>query len=156
MIKYAILVCILFIASITDIREYRIPNPLIVSGLILAVVFMIPTPSHIGWFVLSIIGLFFFGLLGIFGAGDVKLWMVIAGFLGFLPSLYIFLAAQCLLFAYALITAPQKFGLALTSPGAALDWFRMRKVSNNYYPLAPFLFIATAGWIILIITGALT
>ena len=146
--KYAVLLCILFIASITDIREYKIPNPLIVIGLISALVFM-PSLADVGWFALAVGGLFLFGMLGIFGAGDVKLWMVIAGFLGFMTSLYVFIASQFLLFFYVLITAPHKFGLSLTSPIEAFRWFKMRKINNNYYPLAPFLFTATVGWIVL-------
>lgn len=152
--KYTILLCILFAASVTDIKTFRIPNSIILTGLLFAAAFMIPHPSNLGWFLLSVAGLFLLGLTGIFGAGDVKLWMVIAGFLGFLPSLFIFLAAQCLLFFYVLVSAPEKFGLSLTSPSATIDWFRLRKVSGNYYPLAPFMFVATAGWIILVITGA--
>ena len=147
-VKYAVLLGILFIASLTDIKEYKIPNPLIGIGLISALIFM-PSLADVGWFALAVGGLFLFGMLGIFGAGDVKLWMVIAGFLGFMPSLYIFITTQFLLFFYVLITAPHKFGLSLTSPIEAWRWFKRRKINNNYYPLAPFLFAATAGWIVL-------
>lgn len=147
-LKYTILLLLLFAASISDIAEYKIRNITIICGLISALCFM-RSLSEVGWFALTVGGLFLFGMLGIFGAGDVKLWMVIAGFLGFMTSLYIFIASQFLLFGYVLITAPHKFGLALTSPVEAWKWFKMRKINGHYYPLAPFLFAATIGWIAL-------
>ena len=149
-IKYLPLLLLLFAASVSDIKEYRIPNLYIISGLSCALAIILAFGGNIGEFALTCLGLFLFGMLGIFGAGDIKLWMVIAGFLGFIPSLYIFIASQFLVLFYALITAPHEFGLAFTSPIAAWQWFKMRKVNNHYYPLAPFLFVATMGWLIIV------
>ena len=46
-VKYAVLLGILFIASLTDIKEYKIPNPLIGIGLISALIFM-PSLADVG------------------------------------------------------------------------------------------------------------
>lgn len=139
--KFIVVFYILFIASYTDIKFQKIPNPLIVIGLVQAVFFM-ESWRNLGEYAVVLFLLFLLGLSQILGAGDVKLWMVIAGFFGGLSSLYIFVISQLLLFAFVLITAPYKFGIALYSPANFLAWFRRRKTNGNIYPLAPFLLLA--------------
>lgn len=79
---------ILIIAMWHDIISYRVPNRLIVAGLVSGLVWQ--TLSHgaegmLIWF--GSVGILWllmvpFSLLRMFGAGDVKLFMVIGGFFG--------------------------------------------------------------------------
>jgi len=88
LIEYVIVGILVSIAMIYDIRQYRVPNPLIFSGLILGFAWQIFSHGIWGvkiWFVSGIVVwmiLFPFVLLRMFGAGDVKLFMVIGVFLG--------------------------------------------------------------------------
>lgn len=87
-IAYVIGGMLISIAMIYDIRQYRVPNPLIFLGLILGLVWQIFSHGIWGvkvWVVSAMIVwmiLFPFVLLRMFGAGDVKLFMVIGCFFG--------------------------------------------------------------------------
>ena len=76
------------IALVYDLKAYRVPNWLIVAGWILGIICRTLAgglEGSIWWIVgVGVIGIFFipFALLHMFGAGDVKLFMVTGGFFG--------------------------------------------------------------------------
>ena len=76
------------IALVYDLKAYRVPNWLIVAGWILGIscrTLAGGLEGSLWWIVgVGVIGIFFipFALLHMFGAGDVKLFMVTGGFFG--------------------------------------------------------------------------
>ena len=125
---------ILGIAMWYDVVSYRVPNPLIFFGLISGMVycsFLHGVKGFCIWFVS--IGLIWivmvpFSVLRMFGAGDVKLFMVIAGFFG-----------QSFTMQYAVVAL---FVGAIFSIGKML-WHRNLLDRLRY--LASYLFIIFAG-----------
>lgn len=93
------MLAILIIAVVTDLRETRISNRLITSGLILGLAFRIVGAGVAGvvHFLVNIsipvIFLFLLFQLRVLGAGDIKLFSVIAGFLTIRQTLYVMIAA---------------------------------------------------------------
>lgn len=84
----AILIVLLLIATVIDVRERRIPNWLVVSGIVIAALFHTSSPSGKG-LLFAISGLctglailFPIYVLRAMGAGDVKLMGTIGAFLG--------------------------------------------------------------------------
>jgi prepilin peptidase CpaA len=92
----ATLIVLIAIAAISDYKSHRIPNWLVLTGLVLALVYSIIIPMSpndgalwalegmITGFVLLVV----FWLMGIMGAGDVKLMAMIGAFLGPMAALY--------------------------------------------------------------------
>lgn len=79
----------LFAASVTDLYNRRIPNwitvPAIGSGLAMAAI----TGSRSVWIVFAgILIIFFAGMSGVMGGGDLKLIMAVTAFCGVMPALY--------------------------------------------------------------------
>jgi prepilin peptidase CpaA len=89
-VRYVILLLILGAGAFYDVREHRIPNWLVLSGIILGILLEIPGPENpFGglMFLLRLVivtGIFFLLFLcRMIGAGDIKLTALICGFLGF-------------------------------------------------------------------------
>lgn len=129
---------ILAIAMWHDIIFYRVPNRLIVAGLVSGLVWQIMLHGAVGvftWFAsVAILWMLMvpFSVLRMFGAGDVKLFMVIGGFFG-----------QSFTIRYAVIAL---FIGAIFSIGKML-WHRNLLDRLRY--LASYLYIIFAGktWI---------
>ncbi|WP_430229522.1 A24 family peptidase [Nitrosomonas communis] len=111
-----ILSILLLIAACHDIRQYRIPNALILLGVILGLLLNILVPQYMGGlgFSMSLAGLgvglvilFPLYLLRAMGAGDIKLMAMIGAFVGptsMLPiTLYILLAGGILALSVVLL-----------------------------------------------------
>ncbi|WP_313152457.1 A24 family peptidase [Lacrimispora sp.] len=88
-VRYVILLLILGVGAFYDVREHRIPNWLVLSGIILGILLEIPGPENsLGGllFLLRLVivtGIFFLLFLcRMIGAGDIKLTALICGFLG--------------------------------------------------------------------------
>ena len=84
-------------------RDYfyrKIPNWLICLGLIIGWLF---STCSIPERILSLLALFIIGMFGLMGMGDIKLWMVIALFLGFIDSCYLMGLAALLLILHQFI-----------------------------------------------------
>lgn len=90
---------ILIVAVVTDLRETRISNRLIASGLILGLAFRAVGAGVAGvvHFLVNIsipvILLFLLFQLRVLGAGDIKLFSVIAGFMTIRQTLYVIFAS---------------------------------------------------------------
>jgi prepilin peptidase CpaA len=82
------LVTLLFAAAWHDVKNFRIPNTITVSGVLLGIALNAVLPSAVGFtaalqgFALGLFGLLPLYLLRIWGAGDVKLMAVVGAFLG--------------------------------------------------------------------------
>lgn len=95
-----LLFLILVIAAIWDYFYRKIPNWLICLGLIIGWLF---STCSIPERILSLLALFIIGMFGLMGMGDIKLWMVIALFLGFIDSCYVMGLAALLLILHQFI-----------------------------------------------------
>lgn len=94
------------VAVVQDVRTAKISNRLILSGLIISLVFrvILGGTSQIFFFLgnisLPVILLYLFYVFGILGAGDIKLFSVIGGFINFKMLMdcvfFAFLAGACL------------------------------------------------------------
>ncbi len=90
---------ILAVAAYEDLSDYRIRNELIITGWCIGLMYRLyyeGVTGIINWMVCvvsSVVLLFIFYLLRMFGAGDVKLLSVISGFIGTKNMLKVFVAA---------------------------------------------------------------
>lgn len=143
MLKWLILFIILLVSSYYDIREKRIPNELIVIGLVIGFLFQ-KSLFDVFLQICVLILLFFIGMLKIMGMGDLKLWMVISCYTGFVDSFIIIAVAAALLMVYAwfknrkesiLILNHIKFSILLKE--------RPKIIEQTAYSFAPFIFLAT-------------
>lgn len=142
MLKWLILFIILLISSYYDIREKRIPNELIVIGLVVGFLLQ-KSLFDVFLQICVLILLFFIGMLKIMGMGDLKLWMVISYYTGFADSFIIIAVAAALLMVYAwfknrkesvLILNHIKFSILLKE--------RPKNIEQTAYSFAPFILLA--------------
>ena len=94
--RHSILLALLLIASISDCRSYRIPNWLTFGGTTFALLYSVVVPFSpqmgFGWalggFALGLSFMLPLYMLGLMGAGDVKLMAMVGAFLGMTGTLY--------------------------------------------------------------------
>ena len=94
--RYSILFVLLLIASISDCRSYKIPNWLTFGGSAFALIYSAVVPFTpqlaFGWalggFALGLSLMLPLYMLGMMGAGDVKLMAMVGAFLGMTHTLY--------------------------------------------------------------------
>ncbi len=97
-----VLFVIVIIAVILDFKYMKISNRLILMGLILALAFFIVDRGlsdiiYVLWNIsFPVIVLYFLFLLGVIGAGDIKLFSVIGGFINFKELIY------CMVFSFVI------------------------------------------------------
>ena len=140
-ISYLLLLLVLAIASACDIKTRKIPNGLILTGLVTGVLF---SPVGILTKLFGVFFLFFFGMLHLMGMGDIKLlWMVILLYLGFANSCFIVATAALLLILYAIWKNP-----SITKDiSVFFQYFLYTKkigsIEEDGFPFAPFLLAST-------------
>jgi len=112
--RYSILLALLLAASICDCRSYKIPNWLTFGGSAFALIYSVFIPFSpqlgFGWslggFALGLSLMLPLYMLGMMGAGDVKLMAMVGAFLGMTPTLYavlfVFVSGGLAALAYAL------------------------------------------------------
>jgi prepilin peptidase CpaA len=94
--RYSILFILLLVASISDIRHYKIPNWLTFGGSAFALIysFFVPFSPQLGFgwsfggFALGLSFMLPLYMLRMMGAGDVKLMAMVGAFLGMTHTLY--------------------------------------------------------------------
>ncbi len=94
--RYSILFALLLVASISDCRSYKIPNWLTFGGSAFALIYSVFVPFSpqlgFGWalggFALGLSLMLPLYMLGMMGAGDVKLMAMVGAFLGMTHTLY--------------------------------------------------------------------
>lgn len=94
--RYSILFALLLAASISDCRSYKIPNWLTFGGSAFALIYSLVVPFSpqlgFGWslggFALGLSLMLPLYMLGMMGAGDVKLMAMVGAFLGMTHTLY--------------------------------------------------------------------
>ena len=103
-VRMSALLLLLLLAAIIDWRSYRIPNWLTLSGAVIALTYSVWSPSAQGpgfWWALGGLALGLalmlpFHLMGVMGAGDVKLMAMAGAFLGLSSTgpavLFVFIA----------------------------------------------------------------
>ena len=112
--RYSILFALLLVASISDCRSYKIPNWLTFGGSAFALIYSVFIPFSpqlgFGWslggFALGLCFMLPLYMLGIMGAGDVKLMAMVGAFLGMTHTVYavlfVFVAGGLAALVYAL------------------------------------------------------
>ena len=98
---WILLFAFLAMASAADIRFRRIPNGLVFPGMAAGFLLTWSGFPDFGWKLLMILFLYFFGMLGLMGMGDLKLWMMEAAFVGAARSTLSVLFASLFLMAGA-------------------------------------------------------
>jgi prepilin peptidase CpaA len=94
--RYSILFVLLLVASISDCRSYKIPNWLTFGGSAFALIYsaVVPFTQQLGFgwalggFALGLSFMLPLYMLGMMGAGDVKLMAMVGAFLGMTQTLY--------------------------------------------------------------------
>jgi len=112
--RYSLLCVLLLIASVSDCRHYKIPNWLTFGGSAFALIYsaFIPFSPQLGFgwalggFALGLSLMLPLYMLGMMGAGDVKLMAMVGAFLGMTDTLYavlfVFVSGGLAALAYAL------------------------------------------------------
>ena len=148
----SLLAALLLSAAVTDLRSHRIPNRLVLAGLLLAFAahacaLALGTPPLAGpaaWAPLAGLATGFalllpFYLLGAMGAGDVKLMAMVGAFMGAQP---VMLAALCTFVAGGLLSVVVMVARGVTAQTLAnvrfllTDWF-VRASTGQGARLAP-------------------
>lgn len=134
-----VLFIILGIASWFDLKEHRIPNELVMIGIVSGIACSYSLSEVFGK-ALSLLVLFAIGAFRLMGAGDIKLWMVISCYTGLGKSCIIICLAAIYLIFYGFLRNRQEFGLILKH--LLFSFRQMRKpilIEQEAYPFAPFM-----------------
>ena len=144
-VNFIILLSILIIASICDIRTQKIPNILILIGLILGFLQL----RNAGEWIIGaffIILLFFFSITGLIGNGDIKLWMVVSLFTGVLNSCFLMVLAIICFMIYGLFRYKKAAMRTYIDSLLLLQTKQPLKKDGIKIPFAPFML---CGYLIL-------
>lgn len=133
-----LLFSILVIASVWDLKTFKIPNVLSMIGIICGIIWTLIDQGlsmSIVWSIVAIIGIFitflptwmFFGV----GAGDVKLLMVVSAFLGYRATLEIGFYAILLAAIIFLFLVPWKNHINSFQSYLYLLFYKISVLSNR-------------------------
>ena len=139
----------LFIAGLCDKKTMKIPNSLILIGLIIGFSYQ-PSIPNIGIKVFSIVFFFGFSMLEMLGFGDIKILMVISSFLGFSNCIIIMFLAAVFSIMYSLQIYKRKAVFYLNK--YAMNLIMKQEYtdgSNIKLPFAPFIFMGYATLMII-------
>lgn len=148
MVKNIVLVLLLFICSIYDLKERRIPNDILGVGILFG---FLSSGSliEILWKIVALLFLFFFGMLRIMGMGDLKLWMFLSTYVGFMDSFVIMVAAAILLILYGWLKNKKETTLIFRHLLISFKTKRKPQViEQTSYAFAPFILTATLFYLL--------
>lgn len=166
MLSYIATLIIVLIAAVFDCKTKKIPNCLILAGLITGVIMNIvykATLTDIFVKIAVMIIILIFGSFRLLGMGDIKLWLVMTLLIGGIYSSVIICSGSIILIIYAVIKDKgEAFKMVFISAYDAVSNKRVNKdikeIGGKGYPLAVFLIMPTAVITIvkiLIMTGVL-
>lgn len=143
---WSLLLTIVACAAGSDIVTHKIPNELIVLGLICGFWMGFTNWSQFGWKWLGIFVVFGLGSMGLMGLGDIKLWMVLVAFLGFKRTLLPIGGAAILFIVYVILKDRTEFTRIFKEMGKQTIIRQYQLIPNQQsYPFAPFIFLGTIG-----------
>ena len=147
-----VLLGLLCVATVFDLRTKRIPNPLILTGMVLGFLRM-PSIRAGVMAVLFLILLFLVSMLHLIGHGDTKLWMVVSLFLGAWNICLVMLLALGLFLLFGFVKFRKK---ALHAYRSSFLFLRLQRRDGSYtgtaIPFAPFLL---AGYLLFLLLAYL-
>ncbi len=142
MFRYFVILVVIAVAAWIDYKTGKIPNWLCITGVVLAIIFR-HTPLAIFWMAISIVFLFFFGMLHLIGMGDIKLWMVLSCFLGFWPSCLVMLISEIIFIFRRIMGDAKHSSFVIKTLFTQLRLRSFTVMDDRSYAFAPYLFIGT-------------
>lgn len=147
----AVFLCsiMLLIATCCDLRTRRIPNALTLPAVVIG---MVITGLYDGKAAFAaaavILGIFFVGMTGILGGGDLKLLMALTAFCGVFPMLIATGAASVLILITEGIRWPKETWSAIKSGLCFFTGKTTGEKQGRRVPFAPYLLCGFAVWLI--------
>lgn len=139
-VRLAVLLIFTYLAARYDRRSRKIPNNLILYGMITGLLLSLSLKE----FLLKLLGilfLYFFGMLRLMGMGDLKLWMVIVCVVQFTDSCIIILVAEIFLILYALSKDTDETVMVIKlSFWQIFTLHKIGRFQQKGYAFAPFIF----------------
>lgn len=135
-VTFAVLIGLQLVSSIFDLKSYRIPNMIVYPGMLAGLAL-----SWHGWadFGAKLAFILVFDIIAVLfpmgGAGDIKLIMMTACFLGPMPAVYAALIAALALLAIVFIRSPARLWLFIMTHRVPPD--------GKKYAFAPFILAGT-------------
>lgn len=138
-ISIVMLLSLLLIASCYDKKTMKIPNWISLTGIITGIC-LCTSINQVGYRCIAIVFIFFFGMLGLMGMGDLKLWMMISTLIGFTESCFIVAGAALILLIHQMIRNRKKASQTIRL--TIFSFIYNRKIiefEQTGYPFAPYL-----------------
>ena len=146
-IKLGFLLILLGIAAIKDYKTNKIPNYIFIVGLLSALIFdlfLSPIPlKNIFIKGMWLVVIFLFGALRLLGIGDIKLWMVISSYIGFVKSAVVIFLSSFLLIIVNVIKDRENFKLVFLTFSQIINKQEIKIVEQKAYPLAPYILFSS-------------
>lgn len=155
LLRSAVLLSICLLAAVCDIKSGKIPNTVTFSGIVLGLLFHFSFDEWIRIFA-GLVFIFFFGMLGLMGMGDIKLWMAIMSLSGFSDSCFIIAGAAALFIIYQLVKDHKKTVQICRLTVESL--FTNRKIirfEQKGYPFAPYVLVSCLMYCLIQLGGLL-
>ena len=153
--RYTVLLAVCVLTAAWDIKKGRIPNTVVLAGVILGFVFRFSIDEWLS-ILAGLIFIFFFGMLGLMGMGDIKLWMAVMALSNFSASCFIIAGAAALFILYRLLkdrkNAVQVCRLAVES---LLANRKIIKFEQKGYPFAPYVLVSCLMYCLIQLGGLL-
>ena len=146
------LIIVLLIAAICDIKYKKIPNWLICIGLTIGLISPWTMCSYKEK-IFSIVLIFFVGMWKLMGMGDIKLWTVMAMYIGLIKSCYVMGVAAFLLIFHQLIKNRRETIQVLSLTAKEVFFTKkMHFFEQESYPFSPYI---CTGFSVLLLIGVI-
>lgn len=145
--RFALCWLVLAVSSATDLLHRRIPNEVTLPAAAVGLMLTAVCKENLLFVVAVIVGLFFVGMFGIFGSGDLKLMMAITALCGVIPMLMCVGIASVGVLAVELFRNPRQ---AVRTVKEGLDLLTGSMKPNEHgrrIPFAPYLLFGFTLWL---------